>query len=104
MTMYRVFSFSMLYNSSTGRQITEPDALDMIRHERRYRSFILTNSWGEYRGLADALQAVRQVPRSHYCHMVVGSTDRYIEFLYEGVIIYEDDRPFLVFGDWKGGN
>lgn len=101
--MFTVFSFSMLYERRDGRQITEPDALEMLKKETGYRSFLLTNSWGEYPTFLRAFQAYREVPRNHFCHMVVGYTTHAIEFCYEGVVIYEDGRPYLVFGTSAGG-
>lgn len=101
MTMYRVFSFSCMYYSN-GRERSEADMLDAIKHED-YKSLLLTNSWGEFDSFLKAFQVIRQdVPKSHYQHFISGYDDRNRYLMtFEGVVIYEDDRPFLVFG--KGG-
>ena len=100
--MYRVFSFSCLYYSKTGRERTDPDMLDAIKREN-YKSYLLTNSWGEFDTFLKAFQVIRHdIPSNHYQHFISGYDDRNRYLItYEGVVIYEDDRPFLVFG--KGG-
>lgn len=102
--MYRVFSFSMLYQRKGGRMITEPDALDMIYQQSGYKSFILTKSWGEFKSLLKAFQAVRQVEPAYYQHYLYGTSIDGDQFIFDGVIIYDDDRPYLVFGTTKGGD
>ena len=99
--MYRVFSFSCMYYSN-GRERSEADMLDAIKRED-YKSLLLTNSWGEFDNFIKAFQVIRKdVPKSHYQHFISGYDDRNRYLMtFEGVVIYEDDRPFLVFG--KGG-
>ena len=100
-TMYSIFGFSCTYHTN-GRERSEADMLDAIRREN-YESFLLTNHFGDYDTFLKAFQCIRQdIPAGTYQHLISGYDVRTKYLMtYEGVIIYEDDRPFLVFG--KGG-
>ena len=103
--MFRVFSFSCTYRTNNARNRTEADMLDAIRTDN-YESFMLLRCWGEFDTFLKAFQCIREdIPGSEYQVFWTGEIDdrkklRY-GHIFDGVVIYEDDRPFLVFG--KGG-
>lgn len=101
--MYRIFSFSALYFTRTGRNRTPADMLDAIKHDQNKR-YLLTNFWGEFSNMKAAREVIRNViPKSHYQCMIVDynaskNAAGKFEHLYEGVIVYEDCRPIIVYG------
>ena len=101
--MFRVFSFTCTYHRRNGRMVTEPDMLEMIQTQSGYRSYFVYRFWGEYQDYKSAIEAVRSIPKSHYQHYIEGTTIDGILYCYEGVVVYIDDRPYVVFGTYLEG-
>lgn len=98
--MYSVFSFSAIYVSKNGRPRTPSDMLECIKTDNN-KTYILTNFWGDYKTLHDTIECIKHdIPKSECQHLICNYQNRNggFEFLYEGIVIYEDGRAITVYG------
>ena len=97
--MYNVFSFDSIYRTKHGRERTPADMLESVKYGNNV-FFMLTNHWGEFKSLNDVNILIRnEIPKSHYQSYIIGWNEimRLWEHSYNGVIVYEDGRPIVIY-------
>lgn len=97
--MYSVFSFDSIYRTKHGRERTPADMLESVKYGNNV-FFMLTNHWGEFKKFKDVIDIVRDfIPGSNYQSYIIGWNEkmRLWEHAYNGVIVYEDDRPIVIY-------
>lgn len=98
--MYSVFTFDATYRTGNGRERTAADMLDAVKYDQN-AFFMLTEHYGDFITLNAAYRAIRdEIQLSHYQSFLIGWNEklRLWEHEYDGVIIYEDNRPLIIYG------
>lgn len=90
--MYSLCSVSILYR--TRREPTPSDILQMVKYGNgKLNRILVTSYWGIFNNLHDSMEKLKEIPPAQYQHWFYSAD----EYLWEGVILYEDGRAVCAF-------
>lgn len=98
--MYRLDSIAILHKTHINRQLTPADILDYIKYGYKADGrFIYTTikSFGEYYTIPQVKKALQDIPDIYFSNYLEGTFDRKWHYIYEGILLYEDERPKCFF-------
>ena len=102
--MYSLCSVSILHKTPRRRELTPADILQIIKTgTAALDKCLVTTYWGIWRNLQEAMEELKQIPRGQYQHYLEGIHDGIYQYVWEGVVLYEDGRAVCVFDEpYKG--
>ena len=99
--MYSLCSVSIYHKTNKPMELTPADALAIVRYgSASLDKVIVTNYWGIFKKLQDAMETLKEIPRSHYQSYMEGVDYKGVyRYIWEGVILYEDGRAVCAFNE-----
>lgn len=103
--MYSLCSVSIWNKTMRPNELTPADALKIVKYgSTDLGKVLVTNYWGVFKRLQDAMEELKEIPASHYQSYLEGrGNDGSYRYIWEGVILYEDGRAICAFNEpWRG--
>lgn len=97
--MYSLCSVSIWNKTMRPTELTPSDVLQIVKYgSTNLGKVLVTNYWGVFKKLQDAMEELKEIPASHYQSYLEGrGNDGSYRYIWEGVILYEDGRAVCAF-------
>lgn len=104
--MYSLRSVAILHRTYIPRELTPADILEFVKYgykdDNRF-VIVTTQNWGAFPTIKAMKNALKDIPKIYYQTYLESVHDDKYNYIYEGVILYEDGRAICAFNEpWRG--